>query len=169
MSANHQLGHFWRNQCSGVAFHDFLCTKTIFLQFGKYFISSVFTFSSFCGFSFLRPTAENKVGQSHRVGCGKDAGVNHCCLSLCSSVFTEIYFPILSFHRFSFAHSRLIHQPSGRSYHEEFNPPKEPMKDDVSGVAVRLHQAHLLCRIHVIELVLPTNLELFPFILWWFN
>uniref|UniRef100_A0A8C7FZD2 Adenylate kinase 3 n=1 Tax=Oncorhynchus kisutch TaxID=8019 RepID=A0A8C7FZD2_ONCKI len=27
---------------------------------------------------------------------------------------------------------RLIHQPSGRSYHEEFNPPKEPMKDDVS-------------------------------------
>uniref|UniRef100_A0A668VIG3 Adenylate kinase 3 n=1 Tax=Oreochromis aureus TaxID=47969 RepID=A0A668VIG3_OREAU len=25
---------------------------------------------------------------------------------------------------------RLIHQPSGRSYHEEFNPPKEPMKDD---------------------------------------
>uniref|UniRef100_A0A8C5DPU0 Adenylate kinase 2, mitochondrial n=1 Tax=Gouania willdenowi TaxID=441366 RepID=A0A8C5DPU0_GOUWI len=28
---------------------------------------------------------------------------------------------------------RLIHQPSGRSYHEEFNPPKEPMKDDVTG------------------------------------
>lgn len=27
---------------------------------------------------------------------------------------------------------RLIHQSSGRSYHEEFNPPKEPMKDDVS-------------------------------------
>uniref|UniRef100_A0A3Q4I0P0 Adenylate kinase 2 n=1 Tax=Neolamprologus brichardi TaxID=32507 RepID=A0A3Q4I0P0_NEOBR len=27
----------------------------------------------------------------------------------------------------------LIHQPSGRSYHEEFNPPKEPMKDDVTG------------------------------------
>uniref|UniRef100_A0AAY4CP04 Nucleoside-diphosphate kinase n=1 Tax=Denticeps clupeoides TaxID=299321 RepID=A0AAY4CP04_9TELE len=27
---------------------------------------------------------------------------------------------------------RLIHQPSGRSYHEEFNPPKEPMKDDVT-------------------------------------
>ncbi|XP_055732131.1 adenylate kinase 2, mitochondrial isoform X3 [Salvelinus fontinalis] len=26
---------------------------------------------------------------------------------------------------------RLIHQPSGRSYHEEFNPPKEPMKDDL--------------------------------------
>ncbi|XP_052439336.1 adenylate kinase 2, mitochondrial isoform X1 [Carassius gibelio] len=28
---------------------------------------------------------------------------------------------------------RLIHQPSGRSYHEEFKPPKEPMKDDVTG------------------------------------
>ncbi|XP_026785815.2 adenylate kinase 2, mitochondrial isoform X2 [Pangasianodon hypophthalmus] len=28
---------------------------------------------------------------------------------------------------------RLVHQPSGRSYHEEFNPPKEPMKDDVTG------------------------------------
>ncbi|XP_030202631.1 adenylate kinase 2, mitochondrial isoform X3 [Gadus morhua] len=26
---------------------------------------------------------------------------------------------------------RLIHQPSGRSYHEEFNPPKETMKDDL--------------------------------------
>ncbi|CAH1406073.1 unnamed protein product [Nezara viridula] len=28
---------------------------------------------------------------------------------------------------------RLIHPPSGRSYHEEFMPPKEPMKDDVTG------------------------------------
>nr|XP_011761597.1 adenylate kinase 2, mitochondrial isoform X3 [Macaca nemestrina] len=28
---------------------------------------------------------------------------------------------------------RLIHPKSGRSYHEEFNPPKEPMKDDVTG------------------------------------
>ncbi|XP_077599252.1 adenylate kinase 2, mitochondrial [Stigmatopora nigra] len=28
---------------------------------------------------------------------------------------------------------RLIHQPSGRSYHVEFNPPKEAMKDDVTG------------------------------------
>lgn len=27
---------------------------------------------------------------------------------------------------------RLIHQASGRSYHEEFAPPKVPMKDDVS-------------------------------------
>lgn len=32
----------------------------------------------------------------------------------------------------TFSPLRLIHQPSGRSYHEEFNPPKEPMKDDVS-------------------------------------
>ncbi|CAK9827841.1 Adenylate kinase [Anthophora retusa] len=28
---------------------------------------------------------------------------------------------------------RLIHPASGRSYHEEFAPPKEPMKDDVTG------------------------------------
>lgn len=28
---------------------------------------------------------------------------------------------------------RLIHQPSGRSYHEEFHPPKVTMKDDVTG------------------------------------
>jgi len=27
----------------------------------------------------------------------------------------------------------LIHPLSGRSYHEEFNPPKEPMKDDITG------------------------------------
>lgn len=27
---------------------------------------------------------------------------------------------------------RLIHQASGRSYHEEFHPPKKPMTDDVS-------------------------------------
>merc|ERR1712129_209920 len=28
---------------------------------------------------------------------------------------------------------RLIHKPSGRSYHVKFNPPKEGMKDDVTG------------------------------------
>ncbi|KAH8413694.1 hypothetical protein KR222_004109 [Zaprionus bogoriensis] len=28
---------------------------------------------------------------------------------------------------------RLIHQASGRSYHEEFAPPKIPMKDDITG------------------------------------
>ncbi|KAK7502933.1 hypothetical protein BaRGS_00005882 [Batillaria attramentaria] len=28
---------------------------------------------------------------------------------------------------------RLIHTKSGRSYHEEFNPPKKPMTDDVTG------------------------------------
>jgi len=28
---------------------------------------------------------------------------------------------------------RLIHKPSGRTYHEEFNPPKQSMKDDVTG------------------------------------
>jgi len=28
---------------------------------------------------------------------------------------------------------RLIHKPSGRSYHTKFNPPKEEMKDDLTG------------------------------------
>ncbi|KAL5493496.1 hypothetical protein EMCRGX_G014687 [Ephydatia muelleri] len=28
---------------------------------------------------------------------------------------------------------RLVHVASGRSYHEDFNPPKVPMKDDVTG------------------------------------
>jgi adenylate kinase len=28
---------------------------------------------------------------------------------------------------------RLIHPSSGRSYHEEFHPPKKPMTDDVTG------------------------------------
>lgn len=28
---------------------------------------------------------------------------------------------------------RLIHQSSGRSYHEEFAPPKKPMTDDLTG------------------------------------
>lgn len=28
---------------------------------------------------------------------------------------------------------RLIHQTSGRSYHEEFHPPKVPMRDDLTG------------------------------------
>ncbi|KAI9274510.1 adenylate kinase-domain-containing protein [Phascolomyces articulosus] len=28
---------------------------------------------------------------------------------------------------------RLIHPQSGRSYHKEFNPPKSPMKDDITG------------------------------------
>lgn len=28
---------------------------------------------------------------------------------------------------------RLIHQASGRSYHDDFHPPKSPMKDDITG------------------------------------
>lgn len=28
---------------------------------------------------------------------------------------------------------RLIHTASGRSYHEEFSPPKKPMTDDITG------------------------------------
>lgn len=31
---------------------------------------------------------------------------------------------------------RLIHPPSGRSYHEEFHPPKKPMVDDITGEAL---------------------------------
>lgn len=31
---------------------------------------------------------------------------------------------------------RLIHKPSGRSYHKKFNPPKEEGKDDVTGEAL---------------------------------
>uniref|UniRef100_A0A7E4UQR2 Adenylate kinase n=1 Tax=Panagrellus redivivus TaxID=6233 RepID=A0A7E4UQR2_PANRE len=31
---------------------------------------------------------------------------------------------------------RLFHIPSGRSYHEEFNPPKKPMTDDITGEAL---------------------------------
>ncbi|XP_054251200.1 adenylate kinase 2, mitochondrial isoform X3 [Indicator indicator] len=34
---------------------------------------------------------------------------------------------------FSIPDSLLIHPASGRSYHEEFRPPKEHMKDDVTG------------------------------------
>ena len=38
-----------------------------------------------------------------------------------------------------FLHCRLFHKPSGRSYHEEFNPPKEPMKDDVRPTLANLN------------------------------
>lgn len=31
---------------------------------------------------------------------------------------------------------RLMHPASGRTYHEEFNPPKKPMTDDVTGEAL---------------------------------
>jgi adenylate kinase len=31
---------------------------------------------------------------------------------------------------------RLIHVKSGRSYHEEFHPPKKPMTDDVSAISL---------------------------------
>ena len=31
---------------------------------------------------------------------------------------------------------RLVHPPSGRSYHKIFNPPKTEMKDDVTGEAL---------------------------------
>ena len=34
---------------------------------------------------------------------------------------------------------RLFHMKSGRSYHEEFYPPKVPMKDDVSTLCYLLN------------------------------
>lgn len=43
---------------------------------------------------------------------------------------------------------RLIHQPSGRSYHEEFNPPKESMKDDVSSFT--LNKLHMHTHTHTV-------------------
>lgn len=33
---------------------------------------------------------------------------------------------------------RLLHEGSGRTYHEEFNPPKVPMKDDVSEMMLKV-------------------------------
>lgn len=48
----------------------FLCTKTIFLQFGKYFISSVFTFSSFCGFFFFFFEAKSREQSRAEPPCG---------------------------------------------------------------------------------------------------
>ena len=39
--------------------------------------------------------------------------------------------------------NRLVHPPSGRTYHREFNPPKVPMKDDVSAryIEVVIHKS----------------------------
>lgn len=39
---------------------------------------------------------------------------------------------------------RLVHTASGRSYHEEFAPPKVPMKDDVS-------DDDCLCRLIIVK------------------
>lgn len=38
---------------------------------------------------------------------------------------------------------RLIHPPSGRTYHEEFRPPKVPMTDDVC-IMFRDHRTYLV-------------------------
>lgn len=38
---------------------------------------------------------------------------------------------------------RRVHLPSGRSYHVEFNPPKDDMKDDVTGEALVLRDDDL--------------------------
>lgn len=53
----------------------------------------------------------------------------HFCLSFQSPLSAEV-FPGSLTHSHLLS-CRLIHPKSGRSYHEEFNPPKEPMKDDV--------------------------------------
>lgn len=39
---------------------------------------------------------------------------------------------------------RLIHQASGRSYHEDFAPPKVPMKDDVSKLILMKHPQKII-------------------------
>jgi adenylate kinase len=39
---------------------------------------------------------------------------------------------------------RLIHQASGRSYHDEFHPPKVAMTDDVSRSTRRILFAHFI-------------------------
>lgn len=39
---------------------------------------------------------------------------------------------------------RLIHQASGRSYHEDFAPPKVPMKDDVSKLFLMKHPQKII-------------------------
>ena len=44
---------------------------------------------------------------------------------------------------------RLIHQASGRSYHEVFNPPKVPMTDDVSAFFSRYHTLYDQCCLQV--------------------
>lgn len=46
---------------------------------------------------------------------------------------------------------RLIHPSSGRSYHEEFAPPKVPMKDDVS--------KNKKCRIKIINKTLRNKVS----------
>lgn len=39
---------------------------------------------------------------------------------------------------------RLIHPSSGRSYHEEFAPPKVPMKDDVSTYGLNKNKVFII-------------------------
>lgn len=42
---------------------------------------------------------------------------------------------------------RLVHPASGRSYHEEFAPPKVAMKDDVSikGISIKIQKRKKEC------------------------
>ena len=66
------------------------------------------------------------------------------CLLLCISVSWIFFLSLteLSQGKFNlgdihghfviFIYYRLLHKPSGRTYHEEFHPPKVPMRDDVS-------------------------------------
>ena len=52
---------------------------------------------------------------------------NNMTMNICYSANTVRYALIVCL-----SIRRLIHQASGRTYHDSFNPPKIPMKDDVS-------------------------------------
>ena len=49
-----------------------------------------------------------------------------------SSRFHGVWSEVGPCNGFFFFFARLLHKPSGRTYHTEFNPPKVSMTDDVS-------------------------------------
>lgn len=61
---------------------------------------------------------------------------------------------------------RLVHLPSGRVYHEKFNPPKLPMKDDVrpflaSPNCTLLFSSHNLCSQSLVSSTLVCTSSIF--------
>ena len=64
----------------------------------------------------------------------KSAPKNDFLIHLIVPVFPFFHFSFRFFFLlfFSFNFARLLHKPSGRTYHTEFNPPKVAMTDDVS-------------------------------------